>query len=135
MLGLFHIGRRAAEQDGHRKALAYLVERHGLDPGNAHVVVSPSISASSYKFPSISEEQKTNPAWEKYVCQDESGMWHVDFRTRIIEELKGEGVRSDHVYVSPEDTGSGDRYFSHRQFKENQQACGRNAVMFCLHSG
>ncbi|MGH7195867.1 MAG: laccase domain-containing protein [Candidatus Saccharimonadales bacterium] len=133
VLGLIHVGRRIASEGGHRKALAYLADRHGLEPQNAHLIVSPAIHGASYKLHHLSQPYTTDPSWAKYVYQDDDDLWHVDFHTKIIDELQNAGVPMEQTYVSPDDTGSGDKYFSHCQFRQNKQPiAGRNAVIFRL---
>lgn len=130
VLGLFHASRRIANEDGHLEFLEYLNGIHGLKPEDTRLIFAPSVRAESYKFPSIDSSQMEDPKWSDFMYRDSQDFWHVDTHGRVKHDLIEAGVSPENIYASQIDVGSSADYFSHRQFVENGQERGRNAVMF-----
>jgi len=111
VLGLIHISRYMADKGGHTQAFGYMSETYGLSPGTTRMIFAPSIKAESYKFPDISEAQKSDPRWRDYIYKDKAGPWHVNTTRKIVEELQDEGVQSENMYLNPIDMGSDPNFF------------------------
>lgn len=107
-----HLGRQNLEQLGGTKCIDYLVDKHGIDPHNLTVWLSPAAGQKYYPL---------------YAFDNRS------LHDVAIEQLMTAGIRRDNITVSPIDSAADDNYFSHsRYLKGDRQTDGRHAVVATL---
>ncbi len=107
-----HLGRQNLEQLGGTKCIDYLVDKHGIDPQNLTVWLSPAAGQKYYPL---------------YAFDNRS------LHDVAIEQLMTAGIRRDNITVSPIDSAADDNYFSHsRYLKGDRQTDGRHAVVATL---
>lgn len=112
ILMLSHLGRHNLEQQGGTRCIEYLVEKHGSDPKNLIVWLSPAASKRSYPL---------------YAFDNRS------LHDVAVEQLVTAGVAKENITISPIDSATDTNYFSHSQFlKGNRDSDGRHAVVAVL---
>ena len=109
ILMLTHLGRHNLEQFGGTKSVEYLIKKHGVDPQNLTIWLSPAAGKEYYPL----------FAFENRSLHDEA-----------TKQLLAAGVRPEHIDTSPIDSAADDIYYSHSQFlKGNRPDDGRFAVV------
>lgn len=107
-----HLGRQNLEQLGGTKCIDYLVDKHGVDPQNLTVWLSPAAGQDFYPL---------------YAFDNRS------LHDVAIEQLLDAGIVHDNITVSPIDSAADNNYFSHsRYLKGDRQTDGRHAVVAVL---
>jgi len=132
VIALLHASRASVERQTYIKALDYMASIYDVVPESMRVTMSPSARAESYAFDDIDPVQKIADSWADYVCQDESGVWHVDFHQRTIDDLVSFGVLPESLSVSPIDTIANTDYFSHYRSQRTREERGSNGILFAL---
>jgi len=95
ILMLSHLGRHNLEQYGGTKSIEYLAEKHGCDPANLIVWLSPAAGKSSYPLYAFNNRSLHDVA---------------------TEQLQAAGIPATNIMVSPIDSATDPNYFSHSQF-------------------
>jgi copper oxidase (laccase) domain-containing protein len=109
ILMVSHLGRHNLVQNGGQKCIDYLVEKHGVDPKNLTVWLSPAAGASNY------------PLYDF----DNRSMHDV-----AIEQLVAAGIKYETISASPIDVTTYNNYYSHSQFLQgNRDDDGRFAIV------
>lgn len=109
ILMVSHLGRHNLEQYGGTKCIDFLTDKHGADPANLTVWLSPAAGKDSYPL----------------YAFDNRGMHEV-----AVEQLVAAGIRSHNLEISPVDVTTDRRYFSHSQFlKGTRETDGRFAIV------
>lgn len=109
ILMLSHLGRHNLEQDGGRRSVEYLVARHGVNPADLTVWLSPAADAQSYPLFSFA---------------------HRSLQEVAAQQIATAGVPVEAIAASPIDVASDTHYYSHSQFlKGNRATDGRFAVV------
>lgn len=109
ILMLSHLGRQNLEQMGGTKCIEYLIDKHGCDPKDLTVWLSPAAGRAAYPL---------------YAFDNRS------LHDITQEQLTAAGVSSKNMTVSPIDSATNTDYFSHSQFlKGNRDTDGRHAVV------
>jgi copper oxidase (laccase) domain-containing protein len=112
ILMVSHLGRHNLEQNGGTESVNYLINKHGVNPHNLTVWLSPAAGKDNYPL----------------YAFDNRGLHEV-----AIEQLKAAGVLSDNITASPIDSAADPNYFSHSQFlKGNRETDGRFAIVATL---
>lgn len=112
ILMLSHLGRHNLDQQGGTKCIDYLVEKHGSDPKNLTVWLSPAAGKRSYPL----------------YAFDNRSLHEV-----AAEQLVVAGITKQNITVSLVDSAADNHYFSHSQFiKGNRDSDGRHAVVAVL---
>ncbi|MCL2038595.1 polyphenol oxidase family protein [Candidatus Saccharibacteria bacterium] len=94
VLMLLHCGRRNLEQNGPQKAVQFLRTHYNVHPYNLHAWFSPSAGKDNYPL----------------FAFDGKSIQEVAAR-----QLLAEGLFSENIILSPIDTTTDSRYFSHSQ--------------------
>lgn len=95
ILMLSHLGRHNLEQSGGTKSIEYLAEKHGCDPANLIVWLSPAAGKSNYPLYAFGNRSLHDVA---------------------TEQLQVAGIPATNIIVSPIDSATDPNYFSHSQF-------------------
>jgi len=132
VIGLLHANRQIVSEGGHLDALDYLCETYAVEPAEMQVRMSPSARKASYALHYVNADIAESDAWRPYVEQDESGMWHVDFHGRTVDELHAFGVQPGNMDISPIDTVADARYFSNTRHNRGLEPAGCNGLFFAL---
>lgn len=112
ILMLSHLGRQNLEQIGGTKCIAYLIDKHGVNPDNLTVWLSPAAGKDYYPL---------------YAFDNRS------LHDVAIEQLKAGGVPRENITTSPIDSAANENYFSHSCYlKGDRQTDGRHAVVAVL---
>ena len=103
-----HIGRHSVEVYGGRKSVVYMNRNFGTDPRDILAWLSPSVGEQNYPI----------------TKRGDRGLKQL-----IADDLLDAGVEQGQIEISPVDTSTDDRYFSHSEFKKgNRDLDGRFAV-------
>lgn len=109
VLMVSHLGRHNLEQNGGTESVNYLVNNHGVDPKDLTVWLSPAAGKTNYPL---------------------HGFDNRSLHEVAIEQLMNAGVSSATIEMSPIDTTTDERYFSHSEFlKGNRREDGRFAII------
>ncbi len=109
ILMLSDLGRHNLEQYGGTKSIEYLAEKHGCNPANLTVWLSPAAGKSSYPL---------------YAFDNRS------LHDVATEQLQAAGIPATNITVSPTDSATDPNYFSHSQFLAGtRHNDGRHAVV------
>ncbi len=112
ILMMSHLGRHSLVQNGGTESIKYLVEKHGVNPQDLTVWLSPAAGKGNYPL----------------YAFDNRGSHDV-----ATEQLVAASVLPDNITTSPIDTTTDLNYFSHSQFiKGNRETDGRFAVVAIL---
>jgi len=95
ILMLSHLGRHNLEQSGGTKSIEYLAEKHGCNPVNLTVWLSPAAGKSSYPLYAFNNRSLHDVA---------------------TEQLQGAGIPATNITASPIDSATNPNYFSHSLF-------------------
>ena len=127
MLAVLHLGRHASIAGLIEEFAVTVAETVGSDPHDWHVWMSPSIQKDSngldYFEPPDPEE------WAIYQRVQADGKIHVDIPGHNRDRFERLGVAGANIYLSPIDTYSDERYFSHRAATEGDQPDRQGRMM------
>lgn len=119
MLGVLHLGRHASVA-GLIEAFAIRVaDEMGSDPRDWHVWMSPSLQQASNALDYF--EPPYPSQWQPYMRSNVDGRIHIDIPGHNRERFERLGVQPAHISVSPINTYTDERYFSHRAATEGNQ--------------
>ncbi len=125
VLALAHLGWQSTVAELATKVVEYLQQKHGSQPSDLRIYLSPSIRAESYIFERVA--QADDPVWQPFLQKNDKGMG-VDLpgynRQRFIEA----GVLPEHIEVCPVNTAASDEYFSHYRSVRTGEPEGRFAL-------
>lgn len=109
ILMMSHLGRHNLEQHGGTRCIKYLVDQHGVSPGDLTVWLSPAAGRDSYPLHAF----------------DERGLREV-----AIEQLMNGGVAPENIDASLIDTTLDPAYYSHSEFLQGRRdEDGRFAIV------
>lgn len=112
LLGVLHLGRHSSVAGLIEESAIRVADEVGSDPHDWHVWMSPSLQADSnfldYFEPPFPER------WSGFTRVKADGKIHLDMPGHNRERFERLGVSQDNIYVSPIDTFTDERYFSHR---------------------
>ena len=112
ILMLSHLGRHNLEQFSGTRCIEYLAEKHGVNPSNLTVWLSPAAGKASYPLYAFDNRSLHDVATEQIITA---------------------GVLPKNITVSPVDSAVDPAYFSHSQYlKGNRETDGRFAVVAML---
>ena len=112
ILMLSHLGRHNLEQLGGTKCVEYLAEKHGCDPTDLTVWLSPAAGQESYPLYAFDNRSLHDVATEQLITA---------------------GIIAKNITVSPIDVAADTNYFSHSQFLAGgRKSDGRHAVVAVL---
>ena len=112
ILMLAHLGRHNLEQFGGTKCIEYLVNQFDIKPDQLTVWLSPAAGKSTYPL----------------FAFNNRGLHEV-----AIEQLIAAGIDADKITISPIDSSTDDKYYSHSNFLHGKQNDdGRFAVIAYL---
>jgi copper oxidase (laccase) domain-containing protein len=112
ILMVSHLGRHNLEQYGGTKCVQYLISKHGVDPNELTVWLSPAAGKENYPLYAFNNDSLHDVA---------------------IKQIVAASVKSENITVSPIDSAANPNYFSHSQFlKGKQDSDGRFAVVAVL---
>jgi len=114
--GLCHGGWRGTIGEIGPKAVRLMGERFGAEPGNIRALIGPSIGGCCYDVgPEVEEAFRAYPfVLSPLSCRD--GKVFLDLKAANREMLLAEGLREDHIALSPLCTSCGDfPLFSYRK--------------------
>lgn len=109
ILMVSHLGRHNLEQFGGTKCIEYLAKKHGSDPKDLTVWLSPAAGKANYPLYTFSGRSLHE------VC---------------TEQIITAGVLAKNITASPIDSSTHPDYFSHSQFlKGHRKTDGRHAIV------
>lgn len=109
ILMLSHLGRHSIEQNGGVKSINFLANNFDINPAKLKVWLSPA--AGGKKYPLFNFDNRS-------------------LKEVASEQLKFTGVQKSNIEISPIDTTTDARYFSHSEFlKGNRPNDGRFAIV------
>jgi copper oxidase (laccase) domain-containing protein len=109
ILMVSHLGRHSVQQLGGRKTVEYLKNEFDSDPSNLLVWLSPAVDKESYPLHAF-----------------EGRSLHEVITSQMCEA----GVDKNNIEISHVDTAKSDDYYSHSEFKaDNQADDGRFAIV------
>ena len=112
ILMVSHLGRHSLEQFGGTESVNYLISKHGTDPSNLTVWLSPAAGQESYPL----------------FAFDGRSLHEV-----ATEQIVQAGVPIKNIKLSPIDSAQDSNYYSHSQFiKGNRGYDGRFAIVAYL---
>lgn len=120
-LALLHLGRHSSLTTLITKTID-LFTRHGSDPADLLVWMSPNIHQSHYRMDYF--DQADTPEWQPFVNRRKDGLY-IDLQGHNRRQFVKAGVRDLHIYDSPHNTAEHNGYFSHSQ----GDTTGRFAVL------
>lgn len=126
MLGVLHLGRHSSVAGLIEEFAIRVSDELGSDPLNWHVWMSPSIQAASNGLDYFEPPHPDN--WQGFMRVRSDGKIHIDIPGHNRSRFERLGVKQAHIYTSPVDTYTDDRYFSHRAATEGGQP-GRQGRM------
>lgn len=110
-----HLGRHNLEQYGGQKSVEFMMEKFNTSPGKLEIHFSPSAGKENYPLFSFGGKSLAEVA---------------------VEQLEAAGVKQENIELSPIDTTTDERYFSHSEYlKGNRPTDGRFAIAAWLDSG
>lgn len=126
VLAVVHLGWQSTAAELATKTVQYLQHTFRSSAPDLRVYLSPAIKAESYVFDTVS--QADDPAWKDFLHKTDKG-YGVDLpgynRQRFIEA----GVLPEHIEVSPVNTATSDKYYSHYRAVRNGEPEGRFALL------
>jgi len=106
---LSHLGRHNLEQFGGTKSIEYLTQKHGVDPTNLTVWLSPAAGKDYYPLFAFGNRSLHEVA---------------------VEQLVAGGILPENITISPIDSAADTTYYSHSQFLQaKRDEDGRFAVV------
>lgn len=132
LLGVLHLGRHASVAGLIEEFTIRMADEVGSDPRDWHVWMSPSLKPDhdrmAYFTPPYPDQ------WEAWQRPGKDGMIHIDIPGHNRERFERAGVKPENIYVSPTNTYTDERYYSHRAATElgRPDRQGRMMVAACL---
>lgn len=119
MMGVLHLGRHSSVASLIEEFAIEVADTVGSDPCDWHVWMSPSLKPDhdvmDYFDPPRPEE------WQGFMTTRDDGKIHIDIPGHNRERFERLGVISANIYVSPINTYTDERYYSHRAATELNQ--------------
>lgn len=116
MLGVLHLGRHSSVAGLIEEFAVRVADELGSDPRDWHVWMSPSLKPDhdvmDYFDPPHSEQ------WQGFMRVRADGKIHLDIPGHNRERFERLGVPQAHISISPLNTYTDERYFSHRAATE-----------------
>lgn len=116
MLGVLHLGRHASVAGLIEEFAVRVADELGSDPRDWHVWMSPSLKPDhdvmDYFEPPHPEQ------WQGFMRVRADGKIHIDIPGHNRERFERLGVSQAHISISPLNTYTDERYFSHRAATE-----------------
>ncbi len=116
MLAVLHLGRHASVAGLIEEFAVRVADELGSDPRDWHVWMSPSLKPDhdvmDYFDPPRPEE------WQGFMTTRDDGKIHIDIPGHNRERFERLGVPQTHISISPLNTYTDERYFSHRAATE-----------------
>lgn len=116
MMGVLHLGRHASVAGLIEEFAIEVADTLGSDPRDWHVWMSPSLQPDSNMLDYF--EPPHIDGWHGFMPMREDGKIHLDIPGHNRERFERLGVLQANIYVSPIDTYSDERYYSHRAATE-----------------
>ena len=116
MLGVLHLGRHASVAGLIEEFAIRVADEVGSDPRDWHVWMSPSLKPDHDRMAYFTPPQPEQ--WEAWQRPGADGMIHIDIPGHNRERFERLGVLPSKIYISPINTYSDERYFSHRAATE-----------------
>lgn len=116
MLGVLHLGRHSSVAGLIEEFAIRVADEVGSDPRDWHVWMSPSLKPDHDRM-----EYFTPPhpeQWEAWQRLGSDGMIHIDIPGHNRDRFERLGVTQENIYVSPINTYTDERYYSHRAATE-----------------
>lgn len=127
LLGVLHLGRHASVE-GLIEAFAFeVMATTNSHPRNWYVWMSPSIQLAENRleyFDPLWPEQ-----WLEHTALDDQNMIHIDIPAHNRDRFIELGVLPERIEISPTDTYTDKRYFSHRAASETGDALRQGRMM------
>ena len=111
VLALLHLGRHSTVAGLAAKAIDHLASL-GCQARDLVVWMSPHAQKQSYKMDWFDHEN--DPSWQGFFDKRSDG-YYLDLAGYNSSRLQQAGVQLDNIHISPIDTMTDDRYFSHSQ--------------------
>ena len=128
ILALAHMGWRPTDKLLATKVIEEMKSVYDSKPEDIQIFIGPGIHKESYKF--IDSVQKQIPAWSDFLTDSPDGETQIDILGYIQEQVIRSGVLQEHVDISPIDTATSAKYFSHYRSVRTGEAEGRFATIF-----
>jgi YfiH family protein len=125
-LALLHLGWKPIVEGLVSKVLYTMHQKYGSNPGDQRVIIGPSIKKDSYVHKTITQQ---GAHWQRYLMSGSNGQTHVDLLGYVVDTLHAEGVHAHAIEVSPVDTATDGRYFSHYRASRTKEQEGRFATI------
>ena len=89
-----------------------LAKSHNSKDEDIEIFVTAGVEKETY----IKEEYPVyldNEFWHKHIYQDEDGLYHIDLKSTIYDELISRNIKVENIKISNVDTITDPHYFSH----------------------
>lgn len=129
VLAIAHLGWQSTVADLATKIVEYLQHKYQSSAPDLRVYVSPAIKAESYVLEHVA--QADNPAWKDFLHQTSKGTG-VDLPGYNRQRFIDAGVLPEHIEVSPVNTATSDKYYSHYRAVRSGEPEGRFALLVSL---
>lgn len=126
---LVHAGWKPTVLKLSQKVLAAMEREFGTAPSNVMAYLGPSIRRDSYLLNEVL--QKDDPQWRPFI-EKRGDQYSVDVIAANTHLLTEAGVLPSRIEVSPEDTASSPRFYSHYRATRTNEPEGRMATIVRL---
>ncbi len=117
MVGVLHLGRHASIAGLIEEFAVRVADEVGSDPRDWHVWMSPSLQVRSNALDYFEPPHPDH--WQGFMKPDADGKIHIDIPGHNRSRFERLGVGRANIYVSPIDTYTDERYYSHRAATES----------------
>lgn len=127
LFGVLHLGRHASVAGLIEEFAIRVADEVGSDPRDWHVWMSPSLKPDhdrmTYFTPPHPEQ------WQAWQRPGADGMIHIDIPGHNRDRFERLGVKPGSIYVSPINTYTDERYYSHRAATELDRSDRQGRMM------
>ena len=126
VLAVVHLGWQSTVAELATKIIQHLQQKYQSSATDLRIYISPSIRVESYIFEQVS--QANDPAWRPFLHNTDKGVG-VDLPGYNRQKFIDVGVAVEHIELSPINTATSDKYFSHYQAMRSDEPDGRFALL------
>lgn len=132
VVGLIHVGWKGASLKIHHSALEIFTQQFGSRLQDIIVGIGPGICSQCYSFETKPSQAGQND-WQQHITKA-SGLWHVDIKGYLLDQLEQIGIKSEHIEAMNICTFKNHQFFSHRRSLKTGEEEGRFASIIGLKS-
>ena len=91
------------------------------------VYIGPGADKKSYIYETYPSKNTNTKLWEKRIIENPEGMFNIDLKGAIKDQLIQRNIKEENIAISPIDTITHPDYFSNYAEKHgNEEKAGRN---------